>query len=66
MRKSIFLLVAILAITHQVFAGKKLKVLFIGNSYTYVNNLPRLLLISLLQRGIRCSLTIIQLGDIAF
>jgi hypothetical protein len=31
-----------LAMSQQIFAGKKLRVLFIGNSYTYVNNLPQI------------------------
>jgi hypothetical protein len=42
MRPYIFLLITMLAFSQQTFAGKKLKVLFIGNSYTYVNDLPQI------------------------
>jgi len=41
MRSCILFLFA-LVISLQANAGKKLKVLFIGNSYTYVNNLPQI------------------------
>jgi len=41
MRSCIFVLILIVAISPDTFAGRKLKVLFIGNSYTYVNNLPQ-------------------------
>lgn len=42
MRRYILLLtIILLVISQQTFAGKKLKVLFIGNSYTFVNNLPQ-------------------------
>ncbi|MBZ0098156.1 MAG: PKD domain-containing protein, partial [Taibaiella sp.] len=37
---SVILLV--LLISTQVFAGKKVRVLFLGNSYTYVNNMPQI------------------------
>lgn len=41
MRFCISLLIFILAASPCTFAGRKLKVLFIGNSYTYVNDLPQ-------------------------
>jgi len=40
--RSYVLLLLVLVISFHAKAGKKLKVLFIGNSYTYVNNLPQL------------------------
>ncbi len=39
--KILFLIALILC--NNAFAGKKLKVLFIGNSYIYVNNMPQIL-----------------------
>ncbi|WP_165836487.1 T9SS type A sorting domain-containing protein [Taibaiella soli] len=41
MRFGILAFVFSLIVSSVTFAGKKMKVLFIGNSYTYVNNLPQ-------------------------
>lgn len=38
--KQLFILLSAIALTTSVFAQQKIKVLFIGNSYTYVNDLP--------------------------
>jgi hypothetical protein len=32
----------VLLVSTQAFAGKKVRVLFLGNSYTYVNNMPQI------------------------
>ncbi|RYZ55964.1 MAG: T9SS type A sorting domain-containing protein [Sphingobacteriales bacterium] len=42
MRNLTLFLITLLTCADQAQAGRKLKVLFIGNSYTYVNNLPAL------------------------
>lgn len=41
MRTFILILLVLLSATH-VYAGKKVRVLFLGNSYTYVNNMPQI------------------------
>jgi PKD repeat protein len=38
----IFLLSLLMVCSNHTHAGKKLRVLFIGNSYTYVNNMPQI------------------------
>jgi hypothetical protein len=42
MRGIIILLFITLGLGPTAFAGKKIKILFIGNSYTYVNNMPQI------------------------
>lgn len=42
MNLRMFFLILLLFVFLKVQAGKKLRVLFIGNSYTYVNNMPQI------------------------
>ncbi|HEY9176788.1 MAG TPA: hypothetical protein VIN07_03815 [Flavipsychrobacter sp.] len=38
----VYLLLLALVVCVQAYAGKKVRVLFLGNSYTYYNNMPAL------------------------
>ena len=43
MYKRVTVILLLVMISCQAFAGKKLKVLFLGNSYIYVNSLPQII-----------------------
>ncbi len=51
MKQNLFILLFLLIISIPLFGQKKLEVLFLGNSYTYVNDLPALIAQIALSKG---------------